>query len=181
VLGFSLLLPLLPFYAAAFDATPTVVGLLLGANALTQLVGAPILGRLSDRYGRRPLLILSITGTVAGFLLLGWADSLWWLPVLLAPMALPGGVLGVAANNMLTKSVFPEVVGGTLGIAASWGSLVRVVSPVAGPFLLEKVIPAAPGLLGVLLMIWLIPFVWKRILLEPAPACLVRVWGERGG
>jgi len=76
VLGFSLILPLLPFYAETFDATPTAVGLLLGANALTQLIGAPILGRLSDRYGRRPLLILSIAGTVVSFLLLGWASSL---------------------------------------------------------------------------------------------------------
>lgn len=175
MLGFSLILPPLPFYAEAFDATPTVVGLLMGANALTQLVGAPILGRLSDQCGRRPLLILSITGTVIGFLLLGWADSLWWLLVVLAPTALSGGGLGVATNSALTKSVFPEEVGGTLGIAASWGSLVWVVLPVAGAFLLEKVTPAAPGLLGVLLMIWLIPFVWKRILSVPDLACPVRV------
>ena len=72
VLGFSLILPLLPYYANTFGASDTVVGLLLGANALTQLVGAPIIGRLSDRYGRRPLLLLSLTGTVISFLLLGW-------------------------------------------------------------------------------------------------------------
>lgn len=56
VLGFSLILPLLPFYAEVFGATAAVVGLLLGGNALMQLAGAPILGRLSDRYGRRLLL-----------------------------------------------------------------------------------------------------------------------------
>lgn len=56
VLGFSLILPLLPCYAEAFGATAEVVGLLLGVNALTQLLGAPSLGRLSDRFGRRPLL-----------------------------------------------------------------------------------------------------------------------------
>ena len=79
VLGFSLILPLLPYYADTFNATESVVGLLLAANALTQLVGAPVLGRLSDRYGRRPLLILSLAGTLAGFLLLGWANGLWML------------------------------------------------------------------------------------------------------
>ena len=76
VLGFSLILPLLPYYAADFNASSIMVGLLLSANALTQMIGAPILGRLSDRYGRKPLLIASISGTVIGFLILGWANSL---------------------------------------------------------------------------------------------------------
>ncbi|HNT75854.1 MAG TPA: MFS transporter [Anaerolineae bacterium] len=76
ILGFSLILPLLPYYAKSFGATPVVVGLLLSANAVTQLLGAPLIGRLSDRYGRRPLLLLCILGTVAGFLLLGFANSL---------------------------------------------------------------------------------------------------------
>ncbi len=66
VLGFSLILPLLPFYAATFGATSSIIGLMLGANALAQLIGAPIFGRLSDRYGRRPLLLLGLVGTVAG-------------------------------------------------------------------------------------------------------------------
>jgi DHA1 family tetracycline resistance protein-like MFS transporter len=76
VLGFSLILPLLPFYAEALGASPTLVGLLLGAKALAQMVGAPIIGRLSDRYGRRPLLLASIAGTLVSFLLPGLADSL---------------------------------------------------------------------------------------------------------
>ena len=79
VLGFTLILPLLPFYARTFDAAPAVVGLLLGTNALTQFFGAPIIGRLSDRYGRRPLLLVSLAGTAVGFLMLGLANSLWML------------------------------------------------------------------------------------------------------
>ena len=79
VLGFSLILPLLPFYAQTFDASPALVGLLLGANAVTQMIGAPLIGRLSDRYGRRPMLIVSIAGTAVSFLMLGLADSLWML------------------------------------------------------------------------------------------------------
>lgn len=72
VLGLSLILPLLPYYAATFGATAEVVGLLLGANALTQILGTPILGRLSDCFGRKPLLLVSLAGTVVGFLMLGW-------------------------------------------------------------------------------------------------------------
>jgi MFS transporter, DHA1 family, tetracycline resistance protein len=51
VLGFSLILPLLPFYAVAFDATPTLVGLLLGANAITQMIDAPLIGRSPTATG----------------------------------------------------------------------------------------------------------------------------------
>jgi DHA1 family tetracycline resistance protein-like MFS transporter len=79
VLGFSLILPLLPFYAATFDASPALVGLLLSANAATQLIGAPLIGRLSDRYGRKPMLLVSIAGTAISFAMLGLANSLWML------------------------------------------------------------------------------------------------------
>lgn len=76
LLGFSLILPLLPYYAEAFGATSTVVGFLVASYAAAQLIGAPLLGRLSDRYGRRPVLLLSVLGTLAGFLLLGFAEPL---------------------------------------------------------------------------------------------------------
>ncbi len=79
LLGFSLILPLLPFYAGSFGATPTQVGLLIASYAAAQLVGAPLLGRMSDRFGRRPILIVSLLGTVLGFLILGFARSLWML------------------------------------------------------------------------------------------------------
>jgi len=379
VLGFSLILPLLPYYAETFGATATTVGLLLGANALAQFIGAPVIGRLSDRYGRRPLLLLSIAGTVVSFLMLGWASALWvlfasrvldgllggnislaqayitdvtdeqnrarglgiigasfglgfifgpamggvlsaggnyslpafvaaalsalnllgvliWLPeslpperlaqkaqnprarfnaralwealgrpcvgpllqvlllyglafttfqtvfslfaqkrlglnaqttsyvftyvgvvivlvqgggiglltrrfsekqlifggtivltlallawaltptlgillVVLAPLALAGGVLNVASNSALTKSVYPEEVGGALGLSASLGSLTRVVSPVVGAFLLDRVSAAAPGILGALLMAWLIYYTWRQVLFVPDLEC----------
>jgi DHA1 family tetracycline resistance protein-like MFS transporter len=379
VLGFSLILPLLPYYAEAFGATAEVVGLLLGANALTQLVGAPILGRLSDRYGRRPLLLTSIAGTVVSFLMLGLARSLamlfasrildgflggnvslaqayitdvtdnkerakglgligaafglgfiigpalggtlagdgnyalpalvasglaflnllgvlFWLPeslppeererrageskaaftarvlwealrlpcvgpllqtqlffalafttfetifslfaqkrlgldarttsyvltyvgvlvvlvqgvgirllvkrfsdkqlvfggailaglsllawaltpslgvllVVLAPLALASGTLRVSINSALTKSVYPEEVGGTLGLSASLGSLARVFSPTVGGFLLGRVGTAAPGMLGAFLMGWLVYYTWKQVLFVPDLDC----------
>lgn len=379
VLGFSLILPLLPYYAATFGATAEVVGLLLGANALTQLLGTPILGRLSDRYGRKPLLLVSLAGTVAGFLMLGAARSLavlfasrivdgflggnislaqayisdvtegkerskgfgligaafglgfifgpalggalagdgnyalpalvaaalaflnflgvlLWLPeslpreererrrqepraafttralaealslpcvgpllqtqflfslaftifettfalfaqkrlaldarstsfvltyvgilvvlvqgvgirllvrrfsdrqlifggsallalsllawaltpslgvllVVLVPLSLASGVLRVSINAVLTRSVWPEEVGGTLGLSASLSSLTRIISPTVGGFLLGRIGAFAPGVLAALLMAWLIPYTWQRVLFAPDLVC----------
>lgn len=76
LLGFSLILPLLPYYAEKYGATQLVTGLLVASYAAMQLLGAPILGRLSDRFGRRPVLLASVGGTFLGFLLLGFADPL---------------------------------------------------------------------------------------------------------
>ncbi len=74
LLGFGLILPLLPFYADQYDATPLVVGLLTASYAAAQLIGAPLLGRLSDKFGRRPILLISIFGTFLGFLIFGIAE-----------------------------------------------------------------------------------------------------------
>lgn len=79
VLGFSLILPFLPFYAQNLGASPLQVGLVLMTFSLFQFISAPIMGRLSDAYGRRPLLILSQLSTLIGFIVLGFANSLWML------------------------------------------------------------------------------------------------------
>src|SRR5438477_10452060 len=81
LVGFGIVIPVLPFYAegAGFGATPRQVGLLFASYSVMQLVFAPVLGRLSDKYGRRPVLLVSILGTCAGFLILGFATTLWML------------------------------------------------------------------------------------------------------
>ncbi len=76
VLGLTIVLPLLPFYAQKFGASPTVVGLLVTTYAFCQLISGPILGRISDRVGRKPLLMVSQIGTFIGFLILAFAGSL---------------------------------------------------------------------------------------------------------
>lgn len=76
LLGFGLILPLLPYFAGQYGASQFLVGLLVATYAAAQFVGAPLLGRLSDRYGRRPILVVSIAGTALGFLLLGLAEPI---------------------------------------------------------------------------------------------------------
>ena len=77
VLGFTIVLPLLAFFAEHLGATPTMVGLLVSVYAVCQLVSGPLLGRLSDTMGRKPLLLLSQVGTFIGFLILARAQVLW--------------------------------------------------------------------------------------------------------
>ena len=81
LVGFGIVIPVLPYYAEGtrFGATPREVGLLFASYSVMQLVFAPVLGRLSDKYGRRPILLISLLGTSLGFLILGFASTLWML------------------------------------------------------------------------------------------------------
>ena len=134
LLGYSLILPLLPYYAGAFGATLTLVGLLGTVNALGQLVAAPVVGRLSDRYGRRPLLIFSLAGTVVSFLLLGLARS---LAVIFLSRALDGLVGG---NTSLARAYISDVTDEKnrargLGLIGAAFGLGFVIGPALGGFL----------------------------------------------
>jgi MFS transporter, DHA1 family, tetracycline resistance protein len=79
LVGFGIVLPILPLYAERFGASPATVGLLVASFSIAQLVFSPIWGRVSDRVGRKPVLVLSLAGTAVGSLLMGVADSLWLL------------------------------------------------------------------------------------------------------
>ncbi|MEM9558147.1 MAG: MFS transporter [Acidobacteriota bacterium] len=79
LIGFGIVVPILPFYAESYGASATVLGLLLTCYAAMQLVFAPIWGRLSDRVGRRPVMLSTVAGTALALLVLGLAPSLLWL------------------------------------------------------------------------------------------------------
>ncbi|MBT3391700.1 MAG: MFS transporter [Chloroflexi bacterium] len=79
LLGLTIIIPLLPLYAASYGANAFVIGALGAAYPVMQFLGAPLLGRLSDRFGRRPVLIVSQIGTLIGFIVLGIANTLWLL------------------------------------------------------------------------------------------------------
>lgn len=81
LVGFGIVIPVLPFYVEGtkFNATPRAVGLLVASYSVMQLIFTPVLGRLSDKHGRRPVLLVSLLGTSLGFLILGFATTLWML------------------------------------------------------------------------------------------------------
>ena len=101
LVGFGIVIPVLPFYAegTVFNATPRTVGILFASYSIMQLIFAPILGGLSDKHGRRPVLFLSIIGTGIGFLILGLADSIW--------MLFAGRILdGITGGNISTAQAY---------------------------------------------------------------------------
>jgi multidrug resistance protein len=101
LVGFGIVIPVLPFYAegTTFNATPRTVGLLFASYSIMQLIFSPILGGLSDKYGRRPVLLISIIGTGIGFLVLGFAQSLLMLFV--------GRILdGITGGNISTAQAY---------------------------------------------------------------------------
>ena len=77
LVGFGIILPLFPFYAARFGATPEVITWTMAAFTLAQAVGTPIWGRISDAYGRRLVLILTMFGSAMAYVMLAYADELW--------------------------------------------------------------------------------------------------------
>ena len=101
LVGFGIVIPVLPLYVESelFNATPRALGWLLASYSIMQLIFTPVLGRLSDRYGRRPVLLFSIIGTGFGFLLMGAATTLW--------MLFAGRILdGITGGNISTAQAY---------------------------------------------------------------------------
>ncbi len=101
LVGFGIVIPVLPYYAegAHFGATPREVGLLFASYSVMQLIFSPVLGRLSDKYGRRPILIISLLGTCLGFLILGFATTLLMLFI--------GRIIdGISGGNISTAQAY---------------------------------------------------------------------------
>jgi DHA1 family tetracycline resistance protein-like MFS transporter len=79
LIGFGIIIPLLPFYGQAMGASELQIGLLFASFSVAQLLSSPVWGTLSDRYGRKPFLLLGLLGAAAGFVIMALAPSLEWL------------------------------------------------------------------------------------------------------
>ena len=134
MVGFGFIIPLLPDYIERFGGTPALVGLLSSVYALGQLFAAPVVGRLSDRYGRKPLLLLSIGGTFLSLLLLGaaWALPLVFLSRILD--GLTGGNITVAQSYIADITTEENRAKGLGMIGAAFG-LGFILGPLFGGLL----------------------------------------------
>jgi MFS family permease len=149
VLGLTIMIPLLPFYAEKMGATPTTVGLLIGTYAACQLISGPLLGRASDFTGRKPLLLVSQVGTLIGFLILAFAPNLW---VVFLARVIDGATAG---NLSLAQAYISDVTEpedraksfGVIGIAFGMGFLIGpAISGYLAQFSYRDPIFAAAGL-----------------------------------
>ena len=126
VLGFTIILPLLPFYSERLGASATVVGGLVSTYAFCQLISGPILGQASDRSGRRPMLLISQIGTLAGFLLLAFSTKIWMVFLARAIDGATAGNLTIAQAYIsdVTKPEQRAKAFAFIGIAFGFGFLV---------------------------------------------------------
>ena len=155
-------------YRLQLDSTGT--GYILAyVGLLSVLVQGLAIGRLTKRYPENRLIFVSVI--VLAFSLLGWAvtPNIWLLLVVLAPLSFAAGILNTVINSSITKSVYPEEVGGALGVSSSVESLTRVIGPAAGGFLLGALGTWAPGAIGAFIMAGLVAYVWRRLIVNPDP------------
>src|SRR5918998_5889327 len=107
MVGLLMVLPLLPFYAKSLGAGGLVVGLLISSFAIAQLIASPFWGRLSDRYGRRPALLIGLTASAIAYVVFAFASSLWLLFVSRIVQGAGGGTVSVI-QAYVADAVAPE-------------------------------------------------------------------------
>lgn len=133
LMGLTVIIPLLPLYAARFGAEPMVVGILQATYPLMQFLGAPVLGRLSDRFGRKPVLIASQIGTLSGFILLGFANSLFLLFISRIIDGLSGANIATAqasiadSTNEKTRTQGLGLIGAAFGVGFVLGPILAFI------------------------------------------------------
>lgn len=161
LVAFGIIIPVLPFYATDFGASPQVVTLLATTYSLAQLLASPVLGRLSDRVGRRPVMLVSIAGSAVSMLVLGLAHALW--VVFVARV-----ISGLATANISTAHAYvadrvpPSKRAKYMGLMGSAIGLGFVIGPALGGLLSTPGHPELPFLVaaGLSGLNWVMAFVW---------------------
>ncbi|MBV8888756.1 MAG: MFS transporter [Alphaproteobacteria bacterium] len=134
LVGFGLVIPLLPFYAERFDASPQQVTLLLAVYSLMSMLAAPFWGRLSDRIGRRPVLMSSMAAAVLAYGWLAFADTLWMLYAARAVAGLCAGNIA-AAQAYIADVTPPERRAKGMGLIGAAFGLGFIIGPALGGML----------------------------------------------
>jgi multidrug resistance protein len=150
MMGLMMVAPLMPFYALRFHAPEWMIGPLISAFAMAQLVSSPIWGRVSDRHGRRPALLIGLAAAAVAFLIFGFAQSLWVLFLSRIVQGLGGGTTGVA-QAYVADSMAPAERAKALGWLSAGTSAGVVIGPFLGSFA-ARWGPAAPGIVACAVM-----------------------------
>jgi len=136
MLGLAMIIPLLPFYATKLGASATVVGILIAAFSIAQLASAPLWGRFSDRYGRRPALLVGLLVSAVAYVIFAYASTLWLLLLSRVVQGLGGGTIGVVQAYVADASD-PKDRAKSLGWLSAATSFGAVVGPAIGSALIH--------------------------------------------
>jgi DHA1 family tetracycline resistance protein-like MFS transporter len=170
VIGFAMILPLLPSYAARFGASPFLIGVIVASYSAMQFVFAPLWGRVSDRWGRRPVLLLGLAGSVASYLMFAVADG---FVLLLLSRLLDGGSGATinVAQAYLADETTRERRTRAMGIVGAAFGLGFIVGPILGG-ITSAVDPSLPGFVAAALTGANLVFAWLRLpeSHQPSPA-----------
>jgi multidrug resistance protein len=161
MVGVLMILPLLPFYAKNLGAGGFVVTLLVASFSLAQLLSAPFWGRVSDRYGRRPALLIGLFASAIAYVVFAYADSLWLLFLSRLVQGAGGGTVSVIQAYVadVTK---PEDRAKSLGWLSAVTNAGVAIGPVIGSWV-QHLGPHKPGLVAAALCVVNMVFAWRYL------------------
>jgi MFS family permease len=162
MVGLTMIVPLLPFYATEFGASATLVGVLISAFSVAQLAVAPVWGRFSDRYGRRPAILVGLIVTAAAYLTFAAAGSVLALLLSRLVQGVGGGTIGVVQAYVADTSSAEDRTK-SLGWLSAVTSLGAVVGPAFGSLMVELGGRPAPGLAAAALALLVAGFAWRYL------------------
>jgi len=159
MLGLMLVAPLMAFYAKRMNAADWMVGPLIASFAVAQLVSSPVWGKVSDRYGRRPAMLIGLAGSAVAYAIFGYATSLWMLFASRLVQGLGGGTTGVA-QAYVADTMAPAERAKALGWISAATSAGVMIGPVIGS-VARSFGTEVPGTVAAALMLICVAFAWK--------------------
>jgi len=170
LVGFGIVFPLLPLYARQFQLTGFQIGAILGIYSLMQFIFAPVLGKISDKVGRRPVLLVSMAGTAFSFFMLAWSKTFWWFLIARA-------IDGIAGSNLATAQAYiadisPKEqrtrnmgmwIGAAFAMGFAFGPFLGGVFQVIGKYVMPQSAMAFPFIAAGVLALINILFAWKKL------------------
>lgn len=159
MLGYAMVFPLLPLYAVRLGADALVVGWMVASFSIAQVAAAPLWGRFSDKWGRRPALLMGLAGSAIAFLIFGFADAVWLLFVSRMAQGGMGGTTGVM-QAYIGDSVAPKDRAKALGWLSAATNAGVMIGPALGS-LSWHFGHAAPGVIAAGLCLLNLLFAWR--------------------
>lgn len=167
MIGFAIVLPLMPFYALRFNATPEMIGLLVASFSIAQLLCSPFWGRFSDRYGRRPALLIGLSASALAYIVFAFSGTLWLLFLSRLIQGAGGGTTGVV-HAYVGDTIKASDRAKALGWLSAASALGVMLGPVIGSFAIHFG-HAAPGLIAAALCVMNVGFAWRWLVESRKP------------